>query len=301
MLISGATGIDAQSPSRISVPQFEVASIRPCKVSDLTSAGKSGRGGGGGRVTSSPGRLNVECTTIAALIRYAYIGFANGTPWPIEPETGLEIRPTVRQLLNAPIEAVPSWVNSDRYTVEAKAEATARAEMMRGPMMQSLLEERLKLKIHRQIRDIPVYVLKVAKGGPKLQAAKAGGCTPMDPANPPEPQSGQPFPHICGMWGGSPMDGGMNTYGQTMRQLCFQFSVWLDRDVIDKTGIAGAFDIRFDFSPQDVMSTGPDAPPVSDPFGAISAAVSKIGLKLESAKGPGQFLVVDHVERPSEN
>ena len=93
----------------------------------------------------------------------------------------------------------------------------------------------------------------------------------------------------------------MYTYGQTMRQLCFQFSVWLDRAVIDRTAIAGAFDIHFDFSPKDVMSGGPDAPPAADPFGAISAAVLKAGLKLESARGPGQFLVVDHVERPGEN
>jgi uncharacterized protein (TIGR03435 family) len=229
------------------------------------------------------------------------MGFANGTPWPIEPETGLQIRPSTRQLLMAPIEAAPAWVNSDRYTIEAKAEGTPSAEMMRGPMMQALLEERLKLEIHRAIREIPVYVLTVAKGGPKLQAAKAGGCIRMDPANPPEPAPGQPFPHICGMWGRSPTDEGMNTYGQTMRQLCSQFSVWLDRDVIDKTGIAGAFDIHFDFSSQDVLSVGTDAPPAADPFGAISAAVLKAGLKLESAKGPGQFLVVDHVERPSEN
>jgi uncharacterized protein (TIGR03435 family) len=303
-IVLAATGLAQPQPRTVPAPKFEVASIKPCKVSDITpSTGKSG--GGGGRIRFYPGRLNAECTTIATLIRNAYLGFPNGTPWPIEPETGLQIRPTIRQFQIAPIDAAPAWVNSDRYTIEAKAEGTPNAEMIRGPMMQALLEDRLKLKLHRETRQIPVYVLTVAKGGPKLQAAKAGGCIRDDPGVDPEPPPGQPFPHICGMWGGSPTDEGMNTYGQTMRRLCFQFSAWLDRDVIDNTAIAGAFDIHFDFSGKDIglgIARDPDAPtPASDAFGAISAAVQKVGLKLESTKGPSQFLVIDHVERPSEN
>ena len=99
---------------------------------------------------------------------------------------------------------------------------------------------------------------------------------------------------------------GVDTFGQTMAGLCDQFSAALDRDVIDKTGIRGRFDIHLDL-PDAALGGArefadpavPDTP--EDPFGAISAAVKKLGLKLESGKEPGQFLVIDHVERPGEN
>jgi uncharacterized protein (TIGR03435 family) len=93
-----------------------------------------------------------------------------------------------------------------------------------------------------------------------------------------------------------------------MTGLCRQFSGSFGRDVIDKTGIAGAFDLHLelsfdDMSPRDDdAATDPAAPAIpADPFGAISAGLQKLGLKLVPAKGPGEFLVIDHVEKPSGN
>lgn len=182
-------------------------------------------------------------------------------------------------------------------------------------MLQALRRERFKLKIHRETREVPVYQLTVAKGGHKLTGARAGSCVPLDLDHPdldhpkPPPQPGQPQPRLCGPFLG-PSPTGMVTYHQTMEGLCQLLSGILDRDVIDKTAIAGLFDINFEI---DVHALVADLSPeaadggtgsVEDGtvlVGAFRAALSKLGLKLEPAKGSGKFLVIDQVERPSEN
>ena len=149
-------------------PKFEVISIRPC------SGGPGGRSGG---VKSSPGRLEIHCITLGSvaddfpgLIQQAYGLFANGRRNPI---------------WSLPrIEGGPAWINSDRYEIVAKAEVDAShadqptQAMMNGPMMQAVLEDRFKLKIHRATREAPVYALTVSRSGPKLQPFVEGTCTP---------------------------------------------------------------------------------------------------------------------------
>jgi uncharacterized protein (TIGR03435 family) len=125
--------------------KFEVASIRPCKADAVPEGGRKG-----GRESLSPGRLTLECHTVKSLIQMAYVLFANGS---VHPRTVV------------PMEGGPAWINSERYTIDAKAEGTPSHGMMHGPMLQALLEERLNLKVHRETREIPVYVLTVAKGG----------------------------------------------------------------------------------------------------------------------------------------
>ena len=103
----------------------------------------------------------------------------------------------------------------------------------------------------------------------------------------------------------------METLGQTIVGLCEQFSASLDRDVIDKTGVAGAFDIHLDLTPADLFPAQPSITPgvndparpviPADPLGAITSAVQKLGLTLKPAQGTGEFLVIDHVQKPSGN
>jgi uncharacterized protein (TIGR03435 family) len=278
--------IRAQSAA---TPKFEVISVKPnTKCGD--GGGRDGGGGGGGRSWSA-GRLSLECRTVMSLVQMAYVQFANGTRRP----PGSEV----------PIEGGPGWINSIRYDIDAKAGGAPGLAMMSGPMMQALLEERFQLKIRRDTRTVPVYELTVAKGGPKLLIAQSGKCVTSDPG-PPEP--GKPWTPPCGAFNEPNPNGGVYTYGQTMAGLCRQFSGSLRRDVIDKTGIAGAFDIHLELSFED-MSPGDGDAPIdpgataisADPFAAISAAVQKVGLRLVPAKGPGDVLVIDHVERPSEN
>jgi uncharacterized protein (TIGR03435 family) len=90
-----------------------------------------------------------------------------------------------------------------------------------------------------------------------------------------------------------------------MADLCRRLSAYVDRDIIDKTGITGTFDVHLDLLPADI-GYARAAPDPSSPFtpgdgGAITAAVKKLGLQMHNAKRPVEFLVIDHVERPSEN
>lgn len=100
----------------------------------------------------------------------------------------------------------------------------------------------------------------------------------------------------------------MDAEGSTLSDFSKLLNLILDRPVIDKTGIAGRFDIYLEFSSDQVtpglLGLAPDAPATaSDPTGPtiFTAIQEQLGLKLEPAKGPVEFLVIDHVERPSEN
>ncbi len=209
-------------------------------------------------------------------------------------------------LKSVPISGGPPWIDSDRYDIDAKAEGAPGQKMMRGPMLQALLEDRYKLKIHRETKEVPVYALTVAKGGPKLlQAAQAGKCMTLDPGLPAPPRPWT-LPR-CGIFIRSGTKEGSDIYGVTMADLCRQFSSLMDRNVIDRTGITGTFDIFVpaDRSPADPMPGLSEAATPSTPadpaFSLPFFLVQKLGLKLEPAKGPGESLVIDHVERPSGN
>jgi bla regulator protein blaR1 len=292
--ILNAPAIRAQSGPR---PKFEVASVKLCQPGEAPSGG--GRKGGGG-AGPDPGLLSIACQPVERLIQTAYLRFADGKAQAI----GTPGRVSQRQV-NQPIEGGPAWVRSDRYRIDAKPESPQIQEMMRGPMMQTLLEERFKLKIRREPRDVPVYALVVGKGGPKLQPSH--GCVPLDFTNGPPPPPG-PGEHTCGPFGPD-ANGGIVTYGQTLAGLCAQFSVALDRDVVDRTGIAGLFDMHLDLTDAELFpfdargATATDgaasAPP--DSLTAFMAAVQKLGLKIEPAKAAADFLVIEHIERPSEN
>ena len=113
----------------------------------------------------------------------------------------------------------------------------------------------------------------------------------------------------CGLFIRSRVNEGLDVNGTTIEHLCQNFSAVLDRDVVDKTGIEGLFDIYLDIPPEprpaeDAAGVSPSTPGRPDPertLSAVKAAVQKLGLRLEAGKAAGKFLVIDHVERPSEN
>jgi uncharacterized protein (TIGR03435 family) len=213
----------------------------------------------------------------------------------------------------------PGWIDSDRYDIVAKAEGNPPQAQLYGSMLRALLEDRFKLKVHRETKEVPVYLLTVAKSGTKLQLVKEGSCVSADSVSAdikhplPQPAPGQPRPRVCGSRV-TALDGTFDMYGATMADLSIQLAIRLDRDVIDKTGIAGMFDIHLDVSRADlaprfvaggeVGQADPSTPVVAtDPTGPsiFTALQQQLGLKLESGKGPVEFLVIDHVEKPSEN
>jgi len=287
-------------------PVFEVASIRLCGSGDAGATKGGARGGGGpGAPAFSPDRLSMNCQPLRSLIRTAYVMFADGhrvLPGRI-----------------APIEGGPSWVDSDRYRITAKAEGTPGQDMMRGPMLQALLEDRFKLKIRRESREVPAYALTVAKNGPKLQSFQEGSCQVLDFSRPPVPPArGEKPTPVCAlrMLLTTKPDAAMTweVHGGTLDDLARALGSDLDRIVINKTGIAGKFDYHLEFSADETTAglnslRGPDGPVVqpgspSDPPGGpsiFSAIQEQLGLKLESAKGAREFLVIDRVEKPSEN
>ena len=184
---------------------------------------------------------------------------------------------------------------------------------MNGPMLQLLLEDRFKLKLHREMREGPIYTL-TSGGALKFSEFKEGSCVPVGTsplAAPPLPP-GQRF-CLQMIHGGTPL--GVDAEGSTLEEFVNMLSLLLDRPVVNRTDLAGKFDLHLSFSPD---QTTPRAMPGGDltrpPLGAPDAASEptslpsvftaiqeQLGLKLVGARGPTDVLVIDHVERPSEN
>jgi hypothetical protein len=146
---------------RADTPKWEAVSIRPCKV-------PPGQRGGG--VMLSAGRMALNCQPVSTFIAWAYIQYADGQNHPFY---------SVGQSGTA-MEGGPSWLRSDRYTINAKPEGTPGKAMMQGPMLQAILEDRFNLKFHWERREISIYELTVTKSGSKLQRFTDGTCIPID-------------------------------------------------------------------------------------------------------------------------
>jgi len=275
-------------------PKFEVDSVKlvkdcgePVAVDGPDKKQKGVRKGGIRAV--SPGRLHV-CSTVGELIHDGYVVYAD------------RHRPAPRA-----IEGGPAWIDADLYDINAKADGSARQETMMGPMLRALLEERFQLKIRGETRDVPVYALTVAKSGLKLQRTPKGSCTPVEAGKPLPPRAPGEKP-ACGSRSLNGKTGAahLDMVGTSMTGFCgILCGLVLDRTVTDQTGIAGMFDFHLEFG---LDSPGlklhvPAAAASDEPGGpSIFAAVEKqLGLKLEPAKSPGEFLVIDRLERPSGN
>jgi uncharacterized protein (TIGR03435 family) len=189
----------------------------------------------------------------------------------------------------------PEWIDSDRYDIQAKAAGDApRADLM--VMLQSLLEDRFKLKVHRETREMPIYVMTVAKGGLKMPPSRDGGCIVIDPRNPPPPLApGQVRLPGCGnnliranSWNATAVD---------MTGAAAALVAVLGRSVVDKTGATGKYDIHVEWTP-DQAPTGADAAGNTG-TSLFTVLAEQLGLKVESARGPVDVLVIDHVERPT--
>jgi len=202
-----------------------------------------------------------------------------------------------------------------RYDIEASADGNPNFPQV-FLMLQSLLEDRFKLKVHRETRQVPVYELTITKGGIKLQQPKPGGCAPpVDngvPVPPPPPGPGAPPPCgrvFMGMFNGKAnLEGGNVPVAELVRVLANV----MGRPVIDKTGISGKFDIHLPFAPDSSLEGlpgigapgGPALPIAADPSAGatiFTAIQEELGLKLESTKGPVEVIVIDRIERPTEN
>jgi uncharacterized protein (TIGR03435 family) len=283
--ILNAPTIQAQSASGTTT-KFAEASIKPC-------AG----GTPGGSPIVSPGRLDTGCAILAA--RYPMAGLIQraygrlGLGHVVFPGSALSIL------------GGPAWIYSAYYVIDARAAGKTDKGAMEGGMLQRLLEERFQLKVHRETREVPTYALSVVKGGPKLQSATEGSCIPPDYSSYPWRQPLPPGKRYCDSRIGRK---GSNTAlimeEATIDSFSKLLSLVMDRPIIDKSGIAGKYNFQLEFATDKTTSGGGlPAPPSDQPPAASIFAVmeQQLGLKLEGARGPREFLVIDHVERPAAN
>jgi uncharacterized protein (TIGR03435 family) len=187
----------------------------------------------------------------------------------------------VRQLTNA-----PGWVETEAFDVTGKPDRPGMPNetQVRG-MVQKMLEDRFHLSFHREKKELSAYTITVVKTGPKLTKNDTGGLLP-------------------GFGGRGP--GSIGVRNSNMEQFAgFLQARILDRPVVDQTGLAGKFDFTLTWRPDQLPPQGPNAPPlpadIESRADIFTAFQEQLGLKLEATKAPVEVLVIDRVEKPTEN
>ena len=323
--IMNAPRIRAQS-APAGTPKFETVSIQPGCAAPLDVEPR--KSGGEARKTGapvppsgapiirpivprpgSPGSLNFNCGTVAEIIHAAYGPFASGRP--------LEEASPLLYVGAVPMSGGPAWIYTDQYQIKAKAPGDPGQEMMLGPMMQALLEDRFKLKVRRETRNVPAYALTAAGGGPKMQPY-LGDCI-SNSVLPPLPPGQK---HCWEIGAGERKEANFTPRfapDPVVRDLD-EFSLWLfimtDRPVLNKTGIPGRFFMDFVFAPDQSTpgalarlaivarrnggNVAAPAAPSNPPGPSIFTALEQqLGLKLEPITAPRDFIIIDHAERPT--
>jgi len=290
-----AAGLAAHTPQAPPpAPAFEVASIKPNNSGD-------------GRVMmqNQPGRFVATNITLRLLIRNAY------------------------QVQDFQITGGPNWLGSDHFDIIAKVpDGTPAPQGPPAPgsapsplqlMLRSLLAERFKLTLHNETKDSPIYALVLARSdgrlGPELKKSEAdcnaqfaagrGRGGPMPPPGPPPPGAAMP----CGIRIGP---GNMAVGGSPLSQFANSLGMFTGRVVVDRTGLTGNYDFNLTWTPDQMPQRPPGAPadqPVQfngvaiDPNGPslFTAVQEQLGLKLDSARGPVELLVIDRADKPVED
>ena len=250
----------------VKLPVFDVVSVRQNKSGTDTF-----------RLRSTPDGISVENSSLLMLIRQAY---------------------AMMNSLDDKFLRVPDWASTERYDIQAKVDPSDIAELpkldatQRGLMLQALLADRFKLVTHREVQEQPVYALVIAKNGLKLTESKAGDTHP-DGAE----VHGNKRPNAIHMSRG-------HLVAQTisMPNMEIVLTQIMGRTVLDKTGLKGNYDVTLNWAPDDGQPTLLNGVPQEETRPSIFTALQEqLGLKLESQKAPVEVLVIDHVERPSEN
>ena len=231
-----APAIQAQS-QQSPLPKFEVASVKPNKSQGVMDLGGANE------------KFHALRISLEGLIEYA-------------------------SNINHNEMVGPAWLGSETYDIEAKPERPVSIALIRQ-MLQTLLADRFKLKVHTETKELPVYVLVAAKNGPRLREAPADE----------EPSLRRTPGHIVAE--NEPISEFIHAFRGN-----FFVPGLLDRPVIDTTGLKGRYDFTLEWAQHDTDS-GPSL---------FTALQEQLGLRLVAQKGPVEILVIDHVEKvPAEN
>ncbi len=256
-------------PARLA---FEVASVKENKSRDMRGFGIHFLPGG---------KLVIRNVALSVIISAAY-----GLPFQSDRLTD-----------------VPQWAYETSYDIEAIASAgvispgmpsQVRDEKMLG-MLRSLLEERFSLNIRREITERAVYVVLVAKRGPKLRKSE------IDEKDCNEAPAQVGNPASCHSFGGGP-GRGIHAEAATVKDLASWASTFAGRAVIDKTGLADLYNIQTEgwvsLEPSTPRPTGQES---LEQRPTLFEIFDRLGLRLDPQRAPVENFVIERVERPSEN
>jgi uncharacterized protein (TIGR03435 family) len=221
-------------------PQFEVASIKPSSADPHSSGMNTGNG-----------RLTANNVTLKRCLMGAY---------GVGPN----------QIFGG-----PDWLDSDRFEITAKAEQPVDDHALMA-MLQTLLAERFKLILHREMKPVQAYVIEVGKNGPKLEKGDGTGA---------KTDNGR---------------GNLVVTNTTMDRFAEILSRQMDLPVVNQTGLEGVFNLKLKWTPESARPAAPDAA-VPDGPSVFTAIQEQLGLRLHAQKVPVEVLVIDHVEKPSAN
>jgi uncharacterized protein (TIGR03435 family) len=269
---AGSREVLAQRPDA-SKAAFEVATIKPLGEANPAALQAFGGGCDGNAPRVDHRRFTVS-TTPYALITWAY-GFNKNGGCSFVSYGGL-------------ITGGPAWIRSDRFAIQALApEGSVEytfGQFMNGQapqleiMIRNLLADRFHLAAHREMKEVPGYVLVVGKNGPKIRPA-------TDHDVPPAPARR-----------GGPPSASRRVYMRTtMTYVALMLGVITRRPVLDQTGLTGEFIFELEYAPDEAPPGESSAPSV------FTAVQEQLGLKLESAKVPAEVIVIDRAEKPSED
>jgi len=265
---SPRTSAKASAPA----PSFEVATIKPHSSGPASMIG----------LMYTPDGLTGSMVTLTALVTQAY---------------GV--------LTENQVQGAPDWAKTDRFDIQAKlSEADAAAmhnlnaeetKLRRQQILQAFLADRFHLKVHSDTKQAPVYELVVAKNGPKLKDAASDSSDNLRKG-----ADGKPLTGIMYF-----LKDKTTAQGYTMTSLANLLSQpfsGVGRPVLDKTGLTGTYNFTFDWSPSmKIALPGAIAGDPGDEGPSIFTALADLGLRLQPSTGPIDVVVIDGVERPSEN
>ena len=183
------------------------------------------------------------------------------------------------------IEGSPSWFDSQRYDVSAKAAGPVDVQQV-NLMLRALLVDRFKLKFRRESRELQAYVLTIARNGPRLKEAvkeddSSGGVRMRGVG------------HLAGI------KASVGQLAEMLSDVALNGRYILDRPVLDRTGLSAVYDFTLEWTPD--LTPTDTAPTASSGPSIFTAVQEQLGLKLELRKAPVEIFIIDHVERASDN
>jgi uncharacterized protein (TIGR03435 family) len=170
----------------------------------------------------------------------------------------------------------PDWLDSDRFEITAKAEEPV-GDGILMTMLRSLLVERFKLALHREMKPTDAYVLEVRNNGAKLERGDGKGAATNNGRG-----------HIVAT------NASMNRFAEIL-------SRQMDRPVVNQTGLQGVFNLTLQWSPDSARPANPQNGAATEGPSIFTAIQEQLGLRLRAQKVPVDVLVIDHAERPDAN